>query len=518
MVDPIYDYGRGTVPGTTGSGCASITGGAFVPNGLWPAAYDGTYLFADYVCGWIFRLAGTGPFTASNFATSLGSSSATSLTFGPFGSGQALYYTTYAGGGQVRRIFYAQPGNNPPTAVASGGPLFGPVPLGVTFSAAGSSDPDAGNTLTYFWSFGDGTADVTTTSVTVPHTYATAGTFVATLRVRDNSFAFSAPVTVTVQPGNTPPSPSILSPANGATFAVGQTVTLTGQATDAQDGTVPANRLSWTVLLHHDTHTHPFLGPLSGNNIHFTGPAPEDLAAAANSYLEIRLTATDATGATATVTRDLQPAKVDVTFATAPAGLALSVNGTPLTGPQTVTSWQGYVLVASAPFSQASGPSTYVFSSWSNGANDPLPITTPAAPATYTATYQLSTDSGALDFFTVAPCRLVDTRNAGGPRGGPALAASATRDFPLVSACGIPASAKALAVTVTVVGPSAAGNLRLFSADELQPLTSTISFQTGQTRGTNAVVSLGAAGELSVYCAMSAGTVHLVLEVAGYFQ
>jgi glucose/arabinose dehydrogenase len=518
MTNPIYDYGRGTVPGTTANGCASITGGAFVPNGIWPAAYDNTYLFADYVCGWIFRLAGTGPLTASDFATSLGSSSATSLTFGPFGGGQALYYTTYAGGGQVRRIFYAQPGNNPPTAVASGTPLFGPPPLGVTFSAAGSSDPDAGNTLTYFWSFGDGTADVTTTSVTVPHTYTTAGTYVATLRARDNNFAFSAPVTVTVQPGNTPPSPSILSPANGATFAVGQTVTLTGQATDAQDGTVPANRLSWTVLLHHDTHTHPFLGPVSGNNIPITGPAPEDLAAAANSYLEIQLTATDATGATATVTRDLQPAKVDVTFATAPAGLGLSVNGTPLTGPQTVTSWQGYVLVASAPFSQTSGPSTYVFSSWSTGANNPLPITTPAALATYTATYQLSTDSGALDFFTVTPCRLVDTRNAAGALGGPAVAAGATRDFPLAGACGVPASAKALAVTVTVVGPSAAGNLRLYSADEQQPLTSTISFQPGQTRGTNAVVSLGASGGLSVFCAMSTGTVHLVLDVAGYFE
>jgi glucose/arabinose dehydrogenase len=518
MTNPVYDYGRGTVPGTTASGCGSITGGAFVPNGVWPAAYDNTYLFADYVCGWIFRLAGAGPFTASDFATSLGSSSATSLTFGPFGGGQALYYTTYASGGQVRRIFYAQPGNNAPTAVASGAPLSGPAPLAVTFSAAGSSDPDAGNTLTYFWSFGDATPDVATTSLTVPHTYAANGTYVATLRARDDNFAFSAPVALVVQPGNTPPAPSIQSPASGATFAVGQTVTLTGQATDAQDGSVPASRLSWTVLLHHDTHTHPFLGPLSGNNVTFAGPAPEDLAAAANSYLEVQLTATDVGGLTARVTRDLQPAKVSLTFVTAPPGLAVSVNGTPLTGPQTVTSWQGYVLSASAPFWQTTGPSTYVFSSWSSGANNPQPVTTPAAPATYAATYQLSTDSGALDFFTLTPCRLVDTRNPAGPRGGPALAAGATRDFPLANACGVPATARALAVTLTVVGAANAGNLRLYSADELQPATSTISFRAAQTRGTNAVVSLGAAGDLSVFCAMTAGTAHFVLDVTGYFQ
>jgi glucose/arabinose dehydrogenase len=517
-VNPIYDYGRGTVPGTTANGCASITGGAFVPNGVWPPAWDNTYLFADYVCGWIFRLNGSGPYTASDFATSLGGSSATSLVFGPFGNGQALYYTTYAGGGQVRRITYAQAGNNAPTAVASATPQFGPAPLAVTFSASGSSDPDPGNTLTYFWSFGDGTADVVTTSVTTPHTYVSVGTYTATLRARDNNFAFSAPVTVIVQPGNTPPSPTIQSPTAGATFAVGQTVTLTGQATDAQEGTIPANRLTWTVILHHDAHTHPFLGPLNGNNLTFTGPAPEDLAAAGNSYLEIQLTATDLVGATTTVTRDLQPAKVDVTFATTPPGLGLTVNGTPLTGPQTVTSWQGYALTATAPSSQTSGPDLFVFSQWTAAPGNPVQVITPAAPSTVTAIYQLSSDSGPLDFFTVTPCRLVDTRLANGPRGGPALVAAAERDFPLVNVCGVPATARALAVTLTVVGPTTAGNLRLFSADELRPITSTISFRAGQTRGTNAVVGLGAAGGLSVYCGMASGTTHFVLDVTGYFE
>ncbi len=518
MTNPVYDYGRGGIAGTTANGCGSITGGAFVPNGIWPPAYDNKYLFADYVCGWIFQLSGTGAGPAADFATSLGGSSATSLAFGPYGGGQALYYTTYAAGGQVRRISFAQPGNNPPIAVASGAPLTGGPPLTVTFSAAGSSDPDAGNTLTYFWSFGDGSPDVVTTSLTVPHTYTSAGTFTATLRARDNNFAFSTPATVLVQPGNTPPVPSIQSPGPTDTFFVGQTITLTGQATDAQEGTLPPNRLSWTVILHHAAHTHPFLGPVNGNNIPFTGPAPEDLAAAANSYLEIQLTATDLSGATATVTRDLQPSKVDVTFVTAPPGLAVSVNGTPLTGPQTVTSWRAYVLNASAPFWQPSGPDVYVFSSWSNGANNPVAITTPASPATYTATYQLSNDVGPQGFFTLPPCRLVDTRNPTGSLGGPALAAGANRDFVLWNVCGIPATAKALAVTLTVVGPTAAGNLRLYSADELRPITSTITFRAGQTRGTNALLGLGAAGDLSVYCGMTSGTTHFILDVTGYFQ
>ena len=517
VVDPVFEF-RGAVPGTTATGCASITGGAFVPNGFWPAAYDGTYLFADFVCGWIFRLSAGAPYAAADFATSLGGSSATSLAFGPMGPTQALYYTTYAAGGQVRRIAYALPGNNPPTAVASGAPLTGPAPLTVTFSAAGSSDPDPGDTLTYFWSFGDGSPDVQTTSVTVQHVYSAAGSFTATLRARDDKLAFSAPVTLLVQPGNTPPLPAIQAPAAGATFTVGQAVTLTGTATDAQDGTLPASRLSWTVLLHHDTHVHPFLGPVSGNDVVFTAPPPEDLPGATTSYLEVQLTATDLSGAKATVTRDLQPRKVGVTFATVPPGLAVSVNGFTLTGPQTVTSWQGWTLLATAPSWQTAGLDTYVFSSWSTGPGNPVAIATPAAPATYTAVYQRSTPAGPQGFSTVAPCRLVDTRRPTGPLGGPALPAGAARTFDARSACGIPATARAIAANVTVTGPSGPGHLRLWASDELMPASSAVNFTAGQTRAAVAQLRLSAGGSFSVFCGMPAGSTHVVVDVTGYYE
>ena len=54
--------------------------------------------------------------------------------------------------------------------------------------------------------------------------------------------------------------------------------------------------MTWEVLLHHDTHTHPYFGPTKGNNLTFKAPAPEDLKAAGNSYLEIRLTVRDSGG------------------------------------------------------------------------------------------------------------------------------------------------------------------------------------------------------------------------------
>jgi glucose/arabinose dehydrogenase len=113
MVDPIFEYTHGAtvVPGTAISGCNSITGGAFVPNGVWPAAFDNAYLLADYICGAVFAIPVTGPptatvTTAATFASGLGGSSATSLLFGPSGTTQALYYTSYSVG--VSRIRFAQ--------------------------------------------------------------------------------------------------------------------------------------------------------------------------------------------------------------------------------------------------------------------------------------------------------------------------------------------------------------------------------------------------------------------------
>ncbi len=104
MVAPIFDYRHGT-PGPAGiNNCNSITGGAFVPNGLWPG-FDGSYMFSDYICGAVFKLTQSGTWSASQFATGLGGSSAVHLRFGPWGTTQALYYTTLAGANdQVRRI------------------------------------------------------------------------------------------------------------------------------------------------------------------------------------------------------------------------------------------------------------------------------------------------------------------------------------------------------------------------------------------------------------------------------
>jgi hypothetical protein len=127
--------------------------------------------------------------------------------------------------------------------------------------------------------------------------------------------------------------------------------------------------------------------------------------------------------------------------------------------------------------------------------------------------------AGELDFHTLSPCRLVDTRLPDGVLGGPALQPSSTRTFALAGACGVPATAKALAVNLTVVSPAAAGHLIVFPADRPTPTTSSINFAAGQSRANNALASLSGdgSGAIKVW-ADSTAALHFILDVTGWFE
>ena len=96
LTNPIFSYSH-----RNGLGCGSITGGAFVPDNAWPAAYDGAYLFADFVCDRIFSLkpGARAGLQGKEFASDLGSPTAMALN----PSDQGLYYLTFKNGGEVHR-------------------------------------------------------------------------------------------------------------------------------------------------------------------------------------------------------------------------------------------------------------------------------------------------------------------------------------------------------------------------------------------------------------------------------
>ncbi len=121
-------------------------------------------------------------------------------------------------------------------------------------------------------------------------------------------------------------------------------------------------------------------------------------------------------------------------------------------------------------------------------------------------------------FYTLAPCRLIDTRNPAGPQGGPALSAGADRDFTLAGLCSIPPTARAVAVNIAVTQPTSQGNLRLYPAGTPLPLVSSVNYEAGQTVGNAAIVPLSVSGAIAVRCSQAAGTTHFILDVNGYFK
>ncbi len=131
---------------------------------------------------------------------------------------------------------------------------------------------------------------------------------------------------------------------------------------------------------------------------------------------------------------------------------------------------------------------------------------------------------GPFSFFSLSPCRVVDTRNAAGATGGPALAANATRGFPILGACGVPATAKAVVFNVTITQPTDFGDLRAFPAGTTMPLASVINWVTSDFAVANgAIIPVGSSGgnHVSIHVDMpvgSSGTVHVILDVTGYFE
>jgi hypothetical protein len=112
-------------------------------------------------------------------------------------------------------------------------------------------------------------------------------------------------------------------------------------------------------------------------------------------------------------------------------------------------------------------------------------------------------------------CRVVDTRNSDGPLGGPGLKARQARDFPVQSACGIPATAQAYAVNATVAPAVTLGYLSLWPSDQPQPVVYTLNDLTG-TVVANAAILAGAAGTGDI-TAYATDDSDLVLDVSGYF-
>jgi glucose/arabinose dehydrogenase len=375
--DPLFTYGHGS---TQTTGCA-ITGGAFYnpTTAQFPSNYLGKYFFADFCTGWI-RLLDPANNTAAGFAT--GISSPVDLQVSADGS---LYYLA-RGAGAVFKIQYPST-QTPPTITTHPSNQTVAVGQTATFSASATGSAP----LNFQWQ--KNTVDIpgaNSTAYTTPPVGASDNGAQFRCVVSNSSGSLpsnSATLTVTA---NTAPTGTITAPTAGSKYSAGETINYSGTGTDTEDGTLAAAAFTWQVDFHHDTHVHPFLPATSGaRSGSFVIPTTGETSA--NVWYRIYLTVRDSQGLTHTSFRDVTPRTVNLTLATSPTGLQVTVDGQPHTTPYTETNVVGMQRTIGVVSPQTLNGATYAFGSWSDGSAASHNISVPSADATYTATFTTQT-------------------------------------------------------------------------------------------------------------------------------
>jgi glucose/arabinose dehydrogenase/regulation of enolase protein 1 (concanavalin A-like superfamily) len=384
-INPAYAYGHLPNDGAAAA-IAAYSGSVF------PKQYDNVVFFGDYNRQDVEAVAFDPTYNTEISDTVFDNAAGTicDLQEGPDGN---LYFVSIFNG-TFTEIYTTGP--FPPTASISSSPNAGLAPLSVQFSSAGSSDP-YGLSLSYSWDFGDGSP--TSTSANPSHIYTTNGTYTATLTVSNGTQTASASIQVVV--GNTPPTASITSPAVNATYNGGDTISFSGTATDAVDGTLPASDYTWQVDFYSNGVTqpfysyevpNPFYGPVSGVKSG-TFQIPKDLSNNASTFYRITMTVVDSHGLQTVVTRDIHANQTNWSVNTNVPGAAYVVDGTWHTGPYSTADGVGIQhVLTGVPLQTISGV-RYRFNGWADGSALTDSFTNNASNGVYTANYDQVTNS-----------------------------------------------------------------------------------------------------------------------------
>lgn len=371
MTNPIHAYSH--------SGqSSSISGGPIYQGNMFPASFKGNYFFGDYARGFIKRLTldangnKTGEFDFDNAAGSV-----VDFKVGPEG---ALYYLTIFPG-RLYKVTYT-PANQFPTALSSADKTEGTEPLLVNFSSSGSTDPE-GKPLTFDWDFGDSTHS---NQANPSKTYSSKGAYTVILTVSDGvNSAQAAPIVI--QAG-VRPSLTITSPTDGSTYKAGDTISYSATGTDGAGVSLADSAFTTDIIFHHDTHIHPFLGPLQSRSGNFTTSFAGEPSA--NTWYEVTITAKDSNGLFTTKSVSIYPIKVIITYDTSPSGLQLLLDSIPTNTPYVIEQVVGYQRLLTAPASGELNGNMYHFKSWSDAGKPAHQITIPGNTASYVATYEQS--------------------------------------------------------------------------------------------------------------------------------
>ncbi|MEV5541614.1 PQQ-dependent sugar dehydrogenase [Saccharopolyspora shandongensis] len=340
-----YHHGGGVDQGN------SVTGGIIYRGESYPEAYRGAYFFGDYTTKklWTLRFDAQGKLVRAPenppFAGDIGGP----VKFAAAPNGDVVFADIYSG--TLRRLSYPQ-GNSAPVAEAE--ISTDPATRTVTFDGSRSQDFD-GDPLTYAWDFGDG---ATGSGARTSHTYPDGDRFTARLTVTDPLGA-SGSVDLLIAPANHSPQLALTTPG-AQTFAVGETVSLTARATDAEDGTTP---ISWTSAEVHcpeeaTCHRHPGVGGTGESfQVAFTDHP--------DSRMEITATTTDSAGVRSSETYAAMPREHLLTLTSnVPAVLQIPAEG----GRSSAMVTEGATFDVIAAATATDGVAT--FAGWTDGVGD----------------------------------------------------------------------------------------------------------------------------------------------------
>lgn len=387
-----YPYTHQDTVGDCGPGGSAATAVAFGRPGQYPEKYHDALFFNDYArgCLWAMLADANGVPDPTTIDTLVTDAIIVDLEVTPNGDLLVVEVGDFTNGsGRIRRLDFLG-GNLAPSASITANTLTGTENVTLfEFSGAGSTDPE-GEALTYEWDLdGDDVFDAAGETASI--VYTDPGSYTVTLRVTDPGGA-SDETTVIANVSNTPPQATIDSPAAATTWRVGDEISFSGTATDAEDGALapdtPGAEWQWTLILHHcpdvGCHTHiegSWSGVSSGT---FATPDHEY-----PSYLELRLVVTDSVGATDTASVELQPITSIITLDTDPTGLEVAggIGAGSQVAPFDIEAIEGGDVSVVAPSPQTLGSTPYAFESWSDGGARSHDIVVPSGDLTLTASF-----------------------------------------------------------------------------------------------------------------------------------
>ncbi len=372
---PFYAYPHGSGEGI---GCA-ITGGVFFnpTTTNYPSHLIGTYFFLDYCNSWINYIDfSSGTPVRNPFATNQ-PGQMLAIDVGTDGN---LYFLSRAG--RLYKVVYT-------TTLA---PVITLQPVSqskstgqsVTFSVSATGS----NPLTYQWrKNGTNISGATGNSYTIASVQASdaANYSVTVSNSRGTATSNNATLTVTGST-NTAPVATIIAPLNGTMYRAGDVISFSGNATDAEEGTLPASAFSWFVELHHDAHFHDS-PPIATGAKTGTYTIPVIGETSINVFYRLILTVTDSQGLTHSTYVDLKPQISIMALQSNPTGLTMTMDGQPYTALAPIRSVEGVQRTIGVVNNQSLGGIDYTFTGWAHGGTASQTLSTPIDNTTYTANF-----------------------------------------------------------------------------------------------------------------------------------